>query len=53
MTSFLVIVAALVLVSAVALARGIRRDGLGHRPPPASHEAWTAGRYRSTPPGRA
>ncbi|MET0787763.1 MAG: hypothetical protein ABWY33_00855 [Cellulomonas sp.] len=24
----------------VSLARLVRRDGLGHRPPPASHLAW-------------
>ncbi|MEZ0447847.1 hypothetical protein [Cellulomonas sp. ICMP 17802] len=37
-----VLIAVVVLGSlVVALARLVRRDGLGHRPPPASHHDWS------------
>lgn len=40
-TWIFVLIAIVVLVSLIVhLARLVRRDGLGHRPPPASHHAW-------------
>jgi hypothetical protein len=36
----LIVIASLLVV----LARVVRQDGLGHRPPPASHADWFEGR---------
>jgi len=43
MTTILLSAALLLLASGAGLVRAIRRDGLGHRPPPRSHLDWDAG----------